>query len=117
MTHVPPPPPMGMPPAGYQPAPQGKGMAIASMVLGIVSIALCVYWFIALPAAIVALILGIIARGKGAGVGMAITGIITGAIGTLIGLGFLALTIFGGDFLDDYCADNPDNPYCEQEGY
>ena len=38
----------------------GKGMAIASMVLGIVSIVLCCFWYISLTAGIVCSIIGMI---------------------------------------------------------
>lgn len=116
MTEIPPPPPMGMP-AGGEPQPQGKGMAIAAMVVGIVSVALCLYWFLSIPAGIVAVVLGVIARRRGVGAGMALAGIITGAIGFVLGLVILILGVAGGSFLDGFCEDNADNPYCEQQGY
>ena len=50
---------------GYnQPASSGKGMAIASMVLGIVSIPAICFWIVGLPCAIVGLILGILYNKK-----------------------------------------------------
>jgi prepilin-type processing-associated H-X9-DG protein len=62
-----------------QPAKGGKGLAIASMILGLVSLVLSV-----VPA-LVAIVLGIVSLAKKKpGKGMAITGIITGAIGLLI---------------------------------
>ena len=118
MTEVPPPPPAAPVPPTFEPAPQGgKGMAIASLVLGIVSLALCLYWFVALPAGIVAVVLGVIARGKGVGKGLALGGIITGAIGVLFGIILAIFSFAGGGFIEDICADQPDNPYCEQQGY
>ncbi|PII96507.1 hypothetical protein BMH28_15300 [Leucobacter sp. OLCS4] len=62
-------------------------MAITSMILGIVS--LLVAWIIAIlgwGASITALVLGILALRKGQSKGMALTGIITGAIGILCSL-------------------------------
>ena len=57
-----------------------RGLGIASMVLGICSAALCAvcFWMLAIPAAIIGLILGIISLKKGENArGMAIAGIIT----------------------------------------
>lgn len=116
MTEIPPPPPMGAP-MGGDPRPQGKGMAIAALVVGIVSVALCLYWFISIPAGIVAVVLGVIARGRGIGAGMALAGIITGALGFVFGLVILILSFAGGGFLDGFCEDNADNPFCTQQGY
>lgn len=116
MTEIPPPPPYAAPPVVEGPKP-GKGMAIASLVLGIVSLALCLYWFIALPAAIVAVVLGVIARGKGAGKGMALAGIITGGVGILFGLIMVVLSFSSGSWAEEICKDQTDNPWCEQQGY
>ena len=64
-----------------------RGLGIASMVLGICSAVLCAvscvccFWILAIPAAIVGLILGIISLKKGENArGMAIAGIITSGI-------------------------------------
>jgi hypothetical protein len=65
-----------------------NGFAIASLVLGLVSIISCClsitgccFWLIALPASIIGLILGIVSLKKGEqGKGMAITGIVTSAL-------------------------------------
>ncbi len=116
MTEIPPPPPMGAP-MGEAPQPQGKGVAIAALVLGIVSLALCLYWFLSIPAGIVAIVLGVIARRRGVGAGMALAGIITGALGAVLGFVILVLSFAGGSFLDGFCDDNADNPFCEQQGY
>ena len=61
---------------------QGKGLAIASMVLGIVSIVLCCcFYYLAFPCGILALIFGIIViKNKRLGKGMAIAGIITSSV-------------------------------------
>ena len=67
-------------------APQpGKGMAITSLVLGIVSI---VFWFFFTPGGvicgIVGLILGIMAKSKGFSGGMQTGGLVTSIIGTAL---------------------------------
>lgn len=74
------------------------GMAIASMVLGIVAVALFCIWYISIPCAIVGLILGLIAGGKvksgeGGGAGFAKTGVILSivALGLVVLLFILAL--------------------------
>src|SRR4051812_36500047 len=91
------PPPQGMPPAGPPqyggPSPYGgppvgagqstNGKAIASLILGIVSIVLCLGYLAGVPA----IILGRmakreIAQGNGTGEGLAQGGFITGIIGT-----------------------------------
>lgn len=57
-----------------------KGLSIASMVLGIVSIVgFCIHGSVALICAILAVVFGIIGKKKG-GKGMAITGLILGII-------------------------------------
>jgi hypothetical protein len=94
----------GYPPPSYgsgqdpygQPA-QTSGKATTSLVLGIASLVLfCIGFILGIPAIIV----GLRARkeirtsqGRVGGDGLALGGIITGAIGTLLGLGALALVI------------------------
>ena len=75
-----------------------KGLAIASMVLGIVSLVLFCAWPISGPCAIVGLILGIIAggrakRGEAGGRGMATAGVITSAIAIVAAVLFTVLSI------------------------
>lgn len=66
----------------------GKGLGITSMVLGIVSLALFCVWYIAIPCAIVAVILGAIGlnQSKSAGLknGMAVAGIVCSVIAIAI---------------------------------
>lgn len=62
------------------PMPQeSKGMSIASLVLGIVSVVLFCYTYISIPCAILAIIFGILGKKKG-GKGMAKAGLILGII-------------------------------------
>lgn len=62
-----------------------KGMGIASMILGIVSVVLCCLWYITPITSVIGLILGIISlKREDAAKGMAITGIVLSSIGILI---------------------------------
>lgn len=76
----------------YEEPKKNNGLAIGSMVCGIVSMLISCIFYIALPVAVVGLILGIISlRNKKGGKGMAIAGIITSCI-TLL---FCILIIIG----------------------
>lgn len=91
------PPPMpGQPPmpgAYPPPAPkQSKGLAIASMVLGICSLVFCWSPFLALICSIIGLILGIIGKKKQQG-GMALAGIITSSIGLAISVIIIIIAV------------------------
>ncbi|WP_336658851.1 DUF4190 domain-containing protein [Leucobacter sp. USHLN153] len=101
-----PPAPTAPPAPAYSAGPvQPKGLAIAALVLGILSLI-----FVWVPIAgfiggVVALILGILALRKGQHKGMSLTGIITGALAAIIGLVvsilfFVGLSMLGGT-LDD----------------
>jgi len=79
-------PPMMQPP--MPPRDPKKGFAIASMILGIVSIVgFCMFPFTAITS-ILAIIFGAISR-KSSAKGMAIAGIITGVIGIIIFIGVI----------------------------
>lgn len=89
----------------YSPVrPPGNGLAVASLVLGIVAVVLFCIWYIALPSAILAIIFGVVGRGRArlgaTGGGMATAGLILGcvAIGIVILLiaGALAFLGFAG---------------------
>jgi len=72
------------------------GMAVASLVLGIFGVLFgcCSMWFINIPAAIAALVLGIMSiRQKKAGKGMAVAGIVLSSIALLIGILSLIATV------------------------
>ena len=101
---VPPPPAGGPTGPGAPVAPQApayagapvapsKGLALTSLILGILSLI-----FVWVPVAgalggIIALILGILALRKRQSKGLSLTGIITGALATVIGL-FVTITFF-----------------------
>lgn len=70
----------------YQPTPTpGKGMAITALVLSIVGVCGSCFYGIGIVLLIVALILAIIAKAKGAG-GMATAALIVSIVGLVIGL-------------------------------
>ncbi len=92
-----PPPPTGQqqpPPYGQYPAQQGgNGLAVAGMVLGILATffgIIFITFFLAIPLGVIALALSIPAilkaRRTGARKGMAIAGIVLGAIGLILGI-------------------------------
>ena len=85
--------------------PPGSGLAIASMVLGILSLPLFCFWPGAIPLGILATVLGFVARSKvkagtGAGGGMAMAGIVCGIIAIVLAIlmlaGVAAFLGFGG---------------------
>lgn len=79
--------------ASYE-QPSGKGFAIASLVLGIVSVCTCCGGL--LPS-VLGLIFGIISKSEQSeNNGMAIAGIILSSIGIVISLIFIAMMIIGG---------------------
>ncbi len=86
-----------MPGHGYAvPRHPSSGLSVASMVTGIVSIVLCWTVIFSIPLGILALIFGFIGKSKG-GKGMAIAGIITGAIGLLLTVIILIAAFSAGD--------------------
>ena len=106
---TPPPPPPPMPPGpGMPPIPlssgsaQSNGLAVTSLVLGIISlVSFCVGFLAGIPA----IIFGVLGRKKaaelnGEGSGQATGGLIMGIIGTVIGIGFVIL-FFTGAILAD----------------
>jgi hypothetical protein len=83
-------------PESGQEAPQGgKGMAIASMVLGIVGMVLCCIWYISIPCAIVGLVLGIMHNKKNTKSGMATAGIVCSIIAIILAVAIIVLAAIG----------------------
>ena len=99
------PPPYGQQPPpgygyGYRPPPVTNGKAVASMILGIVSIVFCYLGLLIGPVAIVLSVLAskdINAQppGLAGGKGMATAGLVTGIIGTVIWGAIVALIVIG----------------------
>lgn len=91
-----------MAPGGYYPKPQqvpGKGLGIASMVVGILSLVFFCIWYIAIPCAIVGASLGGVASSKakevGAKNGMATAGITCSCIALGLAVLFVVLGLLG----------------------
>ncbi len=104
----PPPQPQAPPPPGM--APQTNGLAVAGMVCGILGLVL--FWTVwgGIILGILGLVFGIIGRGRatalgGSGAGMAMAGIITGAIAIVLSIAwifiFAAIFFTRGDELRD----------------
>jgi hypothetical protein len=88
-------------PAGPQ---QSQGLAIGALVCGIISIVSVCVWFLSIPLGIVAVILGIVGKGKAqrgeaGGQGLAKAGLILGAIGVVLSLVLHIAFIAGVSFL------------------
>ena len=77
----------------------GKGLAVASMILGILSTTCCCCSLIGFFFALAALIMGIIAQRRSRS-GMALAGIITGSFGLAFGIIGIAFTLISGFFAD-----------------
>src|SRR5690554_2838905 len=80
--------------------PDGKGMAAASLVLGLLSDVLFCLWYLSLPCAVVGLILGIMSL-KSSGRGMAIAGLVLSIIAIAIFVVMLILAAIGLSILND----------------
>lgn len=89
---------------GHQ-QPQKKGLAIAALVLGVLSLPAILTVFGGILLGLIAIILGIVAlrgasKGKNGGKGLAIGGLVTGAIGLIVSaaiLAFVGTVLFGED--------------------
>ena len=74
---------------------QPAGMSITSMILGIISIVTCTGFFTGIPAIIFsAVALSRCSKGTGGGKGMAITGLTTGVISTVVSLSYILWIVF-----------------------
>lgn len=73
---------------------ESKGMSIAALVLGIVSVVMLCIWYISIPCAILAIIFGILGRKKG-GKGMGTAGLVLGILTVAFVIIFYMLVIAG----------------------
>ena len=74
---------------------ESKGLAIASMVLGIVSLVLSCVWYVSIPAAIVGIILGVMHNKKNGKCGMSTAGIACSIISLVLTVLLLVLAAVG----------------------
>jgi hypothetical protein len=94
-------PPTSVPVSSPAPAGDKKGLAITSLVLGILSLCASVGWFCGGPISVVGLVLGFLGR-KSSGKGLATAGIILSAVGLLLTVIFIILSmIFRGPILNN----------------
>lgn len=89
---------MGGAPAPQQPQQQGNGLAVAGMVLGIISIVLCWVPFLDQILALLAIIFGAIGMGKankigGTGKGFATAGLVMGIIAMILGIAIIVMAM------------------------
>lgn len=73
---------------------ESKGMSIAALVLGIISLVMLCIWYISIPCAILAIIFGILGRKKG-GKGMGTAGLVLGILTVAFVIIFYMLVIAG----------------------
>ena len=118
-------PQAGGPWAPVAPAPESNGMAIAAMVVGILS--LVTFWLCGLGAVLglVAVVLGAVALSKAnktparTGRGQAIAGIATGAVALVISLAFLVFFVVVGESTPEFEEMNtdPSDGFCDSERF
>ena len=101
-----PPPPPPLPPGGGYPLAPAKGMATASLVVGIVGVVtglIPLLFFISLPCGVVALVLGLTAWSKGRTIGakQGRAGAWLGAIAVVLGVVGLVIVAGAVEALDD----------------
>lgn len=77
-----------------EPEKESKGMSVAALVLGIVSLVLLCIWYVSIPSAILAIIFGILGRKKG-GKGMGTAGLVLGIISVVLMVIFYLLVLAG----------------------
>jgi len=93
-------PPVPAPVPTPAPVSDKKGFAIASLILGILSLCASVGWFCGGPISIIGLVLGFLGR-RSIGKGLATAGIILSAVGLLLTIVFVILSvIFRGPILN-----------------
>ena len=113
--------PPGRYPVGYSPPPHGgpppqavapkNGLAIASLVLAVIGLVSVATVFAPIGLGVVATVIGVIAHGRAKrGIanngGVAIAGIVLGALAIVVGLAFIAIwttvwkDVGGGDYID-----------------
>ena len=102
-----------------------KGMALAGMILGIVTIVLCFIFYISIPCGILAIIFGAMSL-KSTNRGMALAGVITGIVGIILTIvifaviAISAISIFNqvidSNDYDDIYDDMYDDTYDKENG-
>lgn len=106
---------------GYQPKP-GSGLAIASLVCGILGVLTGIFIFSGLSLGLAGIVLGIVAlvkvkNGTASGKGMAIGGIVTGALGMIVAAAMMVLGIvLASQCVENAVQDSNGNYVCTMAG-
>ena len=106
---------------GYQPTP-GSGLAIASLVCGILGVLTGIFIFSGLSLGLAGIVLGIVAlvkvkNGTASGKGMAIGGIVTGALGMIAAAAMMVLGIvLASQCVENAVQDSNGNYVCTMAG-
>ena len=106
---------------GYQPKP-GSGLAIASLVCGILGVLTGIFIFSGLSLGLAGIVLGIVAlvkvkNGTASGKGMAIGGIVTGALGMIAAVAMMVLGIvLASQCVENAVQDSNGNYVCTMAG-
>ncbi|MBR0512244.1 MAG: DUF4190 domain-containing protein [Ruminococcus sp.] len=79
--------------------PKSNGMAIASLVLGIISIVICCTTWPGGILGILSVIFGAVSIKKNGKNGLAVAGLVCGIIGTLLGFGYMIVILAKGEAL------------------
>lgn len=87
--------------------PQGNGMAVASMVLGILAVVLCWIWFLGGILALLAIIFGAVGMSKakkigGRGKGAAVAGLVLGVIGIVLAVIIIIMAVIAVSAFESY---------------
>lgn len=85
---------------------RNRGLAIASMVLGIFSIVCCCLSYVGLAAAVLAIVFAVISRVRmGYFDGLAVAGLVTGIIGAVFGIAIIIVDLFFVEIFEAYLAE------------
>lgn len=117
----PPPPYGGFPPPAVAPK---NGLGIASLVLAVIGLVSVATVFAPIALGVVAVVIGVIAHGRvkhgiANNAGVAIAGIVLGALAIIVGLAFIAIwmavwkDVGGGDYID--CMEKAGSAKLEQQ--
>ncbi len=82
---------------------RNRGFAIASMVLGIISIVCCCSYYVGLTAAVLSIVFAVVSRVRmGYFDGFAVAGLITGIIGVVFGVALIVVDIMFVEAIEEY---------------
>ena len=93
---------------------KNRGFAISSMILGILSIVCCCYFYVGMAAAVLAIIFSVISRIKmGYFDGFAVAGLVTGIIGLVFGIAMIVVEILFVEVINVYIQENYPDIYTQ----